>query len=48
MNIQDKARAALAARDAHDNRWTFMLAMLSAVTGLPEQVCEQKIEELAK
>lgn len=48
MTIQEKAQTALAARDAHDPRWDFMLAMLAVVTGRTEQDCEQQIEELAK
>lgn len=48
MTIQEKAKAALVARNEGDVRWFFMIAMLSAVTGASDAECEGRIEELAK
>lgn len=47
MTLQEKAKAALAAREAKDQRWVFLLIKLSTIVGLHPQETERRIEELA-
>lgn len=47
MTIQQKARTALAARDAGDSRWFFLVVSLCIKTGLDPAQTESEIERLA-
>lgn len=48
MTNQEKARVALSARDASDQRWLHLVLMLSFATGLNPASVELEIEKLAK
>ena len=48
MTIQEKAQAALAARDAGDQRWHMLAMMLSLACGLQPNIVEHNIQELAR
>ena len=48
MTVQEKSQAALAARDAGDQRWHMLVMMLSLALGITPPHVEHNIKELAR